>query len=70
MTDIKFGKLDEDGRLIQERTLKQSDIMACPHIIMVPEHYREDGSCRCDDINHSEMVMWGYKWDLEKKQWV
>ena len=29
--------------------LRQSDILRCPHVIMVPEHYRPDGSCKCND---------------------
>jgi hypothetical protein len=34
---------------------------------MVPEHYRDDNSCRCDDESHTEMAEWGYKWNGE--QW-
>jgi hypothetical protein len=30
---------------------------------MMPEHYREDGSCRCDDPDHTDMDDWGYVWD-------
>jgi hypothetical protein len=55
----------EDGRLVETniREIKQSDMLACPHCIMVPAHYRLDGSCRCDDPAHSEMDEWGYHWD-------
>jgi len=49
--------------------LKHSDIMACPHIIMVPEHYRDDGTCRCNDRKHLVMKSWGYKWNTEAKRW-
>lgn len=31
------------------RTLKQSDIRKCPHFILLASHYREDGSCRCNE---------------------
>jgi uncharacterized phage-associated protein len=43
--------------------LKQSDMQKCEHFIMVPEHYRRDGSCRCDDVSHVEMDEWGYAWN-------
>ena len=42
------------------RILRHSDIGKCPFLIFVPEHYREDGTCRCDDPEHTEMVEWGY----------
>lgn len=45
------------------RILHSKDIQKCPHVIMVPEHYREDGSCRCTDPDHKEMVEWGYVWE-------
>jgi len=32
------------------RTLKQSDIQKCPSFILLASHYREDGSCRCNEI--------------------
>jgi hypothetical protein len=49
-------------------TMKHSMIRACPHLIMVPEHYRVDGTCRCDDPTHTEMADWEYKWN--GVQWV
>lgn len=59
---VTFGTLHEDGSLSNVRLLRQSDMLACPHFIMVPEHYRADGSCRCDDPGHKEMRTWGYRW--------
>lgn len=50
------------------RIMRQSDIAACPHCIFAPEHYRADGSCRCDDPAHTEMAGWGYSFD--GSQWV
>jgi hypothetical protein len=43
-------------------TMKHGDLRKCPFVIFVPEHYREDGSCKCDDPTHqSKMVAeWGY----------
>lgn len=49
-------------------TIKQSDMLACPHTIMVPSHYMEDGRCRCTDFGHLEMRDWGYTWNGES--WV
>jgi len=43
-------------------TLKQSDLMKCPHFIIAPEHYREDGTCKCNDKNETVMREWGYEW--------
>lgn len=52
------------------RMLKQSDMLKCPHCIMVPEHYRDDGSCKCNDPSATIMLEWGYVWSYEKQQWV
>jgi len=63
---VKFekGTIDSDGSLsiTPVRALKQSSILKCPHYIMMPEHYRADESCRCDDPAHTEMAEWGYVW--------
>lgn len=44
------------------RTIRQADMLACPHVIMVPSHYREDGSCKCDDPQERAMMIreWEY----------
>lgn len=42
-------------------TMKQSDLLKCPFAIMVPEHYREDGTCKCDDAAHREFMI--AKWE-------
>lgn len=34
----------------------------CPHYIMAPEHYRPDGTCKCDDPDDPHMAEWGYTW--------
>ncbi len=44
-------------------------IGACPHFILVPDHYRADGTCRCDDATHSEMREWGYTWNDTDGRW-
>lgn len=42
--------------------LKQSDILRCKFAILVPSHYRPDGTCLCDDAEHRAMMIaeWGY----------
>jgi hypothetical protein len=52
------------------RMLKTADMLKCPHVIIMPEHYREDGSCKCNDPDNTVMVEWGYVWDDAAKQWV
>ena len=51
--EITFGTLHPTGELTSVRVIKRSDIMACPTFILVPEHYRDDGSCLCkvDEVN-------------------
>ncbi len=59
---VKFGTLTPNG-VKYARIIKQSDIGRCPHRIMVSEHYRKNGTCRCDDPKHTEMREWGYTWN-------
>ena len=50
--------------------MSHAQIEACPFKIMVPEHYRPDGTCKCDDVSHEMMAEWGYLWDSAKETWV
>lgn len=61
--EIRFSDLTPEGEEVNVRTLRQSTVMKCPHYILVPEHYRVDGTCRCDDPEHKVMRSWGYRWD-------
>jgi hypothetical protein len=61
---------DELLRNAKVTILKHSDIRKCPHVIFMPEHYREDGTCRCDDRTAKVMKEWGYRWSTKKKLWV
>ena len=59
---IEFGRFNADGTHVHERTLPRSAIIACPNVIMVPSHYREDNSCKCDDAaERAMMIRGGYK---------
>jgi hypothetical protein len=44
------------------RTMKQRDLLKCPFAIFDPTHYREDGTCKCNDPMHRELMKreWGY----------
>lgn len=68
---IKFATLSPDrhGNVTETnvRELHRTDMLKCPYTIMVPEHYRPDGTCRCDDPTATEMRDWGYWWD--GKRW-
>jgi hypothetical protein len=59
---VKFGTLGPDGKLTNVRLIKQADMMKCPFAIMVPDHYRDDGSCKCDDPEERKKMIaeWEY----------
>jgi hypothetical protein len=56
-----FGTLTEKG-LINVREIKQSDLQRCAFTILVADHYRADGSCKCNDkAERKKMIKdWGY----------
>lgn len=60
--EIEFGEIGPEG-YSNMRKIRQSDVAACPHFILVPEHYREDGTCLCDDPDAPGMAEWGYEWN-------
>jgi len=52
------------------RTLSSAAIRDCDHYILDPDHYRENGTCLCDDPDAEIMDSWGYAWSEEKGRWV
>ena len=58
---VTFGTWTPEG-LVNVRIIKQADIAECPHLIMVPNHYRDNGTCKCDDPTEQAMMIrdWGY----------
>ena len=60
--NVKFGTLSPDGTLSNVRFIKQADMMKCPFAIMMPDHYRGDGSCKCDDPEERKKMIaeWEY----------
>jgi hypothetical protein len=67
---LKGNGIDASGMLQVEltRSLPQAALANCPHFIFMPEHYREDNTCRCNDKAHKEMKEWGYKWKSNRWQ--
>ena len=59
---IQFGTLNSNGTLTNVREIKQSNIGKCKFLILVLDHYRPDGSCKCSNKEHREMMIkeWGY----------
>lgn len=68
MSNVTFATLGPEG-LQTVRVLPLEAVMRCPHVILLPSHYREDGSCRCNEPDYPEMQKAGYIWDPETKQW-
>lgn len=60
--EIEFGTLNPDGTLTNVRHIRQGDIRRCRFYILMPEHYRDDGTCKCDDAAHRAMMIreWEY----------
>ena len=65
---ITFGTLSSDGQLTDVEIVDRGVIEKCPHVIFDPDHYRPDGTCKCDDPNNSIMKEWGYSWN--GTQWI
>ena len=70
---VKFSKLELVHGQLKEtfvREIQQSDIGKCPHVIFSPEHYRDDGTCKCNDPDEKIMAEWEYKWDAKLGRWL
>jgi hypothetical protein len=63
--EIKFSDATIiNGQVVESniRMIKQSDISKCPFYILMPSHYRADGTCKCNDAMERRMMckQWGY----------
>lgn len=68
---VMFGTLLPEGTLRDVRLIKKIDIGKCPHYICSSEHYRADGTCKCDDPIEQAMLIkeFGYtKRDFNKSK--
>lgn len=66
---VQFAKLNADGSTTNVREIGQINIAKCPHFILVADHYRDDGSCKCNDPDAKEMKKWGYRWSAKDRLW-
>lgn len=66
---VTFSKLSRDGVVAAVREISAATIKKCPHYILMPDHYREDGTCRCDDPSDKDMRSWGYRWSKKEGKW-
>ena len=48
--------------------IKQSDILKCPFCIVDMSHYRDDGSCKCDDPEHRKHMI--LNWEYTEKDFA
>jgi len=44
---VEFGTLTPEG-VTNVHYISRAALLACPRVMLVPEHYRDDGTCRCD----------------------
>lgn len=59
---LSYGQSCDCPEVATTGTMRHSDVLACPHVILDLKHYRPDGSCRCDDPSEQRRMMaeWGY----------
>lgn len=55
---IRMGTLTPQG-IVNEKIV---DANICPHLILLPDHYNDDGPCKCYDESAIEMMHLGYRW--------
>jgi hypothetical protein len=55
--------MDEHGNIIESKTFPTEWFNNCKFRIMVSEHYREDGTCKCDDPEEQAMMI--REWEYE-----
>lgn len=67
--DIIFNVL-RDGKIASTTIIRNWSVRNCFHTILVPEHYNEDGSCKCRDKSDPNMPKDGYVWSDEERRWV
>lgn len=69
MAQIEFTRINEQGEITEVRTLSSEAVKGCSFFILDPEHYRDSGTCRCDDPDHEIMDAWGYLWNEATERW-
>ena len=54
---VTFGVLHADGRVTDKRVIRRCDIGGCRFLIFSPRHYRDNGSCKCDDAEEQARMI-------------
>jgi hypothetical protein len=60
---IGFFNLDPNtGKTTHVASISKEQIRECPFTILVPEHYRHDGTCLCSNLDHRRTMIaeWEY----------
>lgn len=62
MDGIRIATIRADGSMRYDVVHPQAAVLKCPFLIMVPEHFRSDGTCKCDcAVERARMVAeWEY----------
>ena len=55
-----LGGSPGQGRIVARGTISFDVLARCPKFLFSPDHYRDDGSCKCNDPNHDVMRDHGY----------
>lgn len=63
---MEFFTLNPNGAISHVASIQ---INACPKSIMLPVHYRTDGTCKCDNAEHRAYMIanWEYTEDDFKR---
>ena len=70
MAKVTISEGHFDGERLVTTRVQQIDPSVCAHVIFLPSHYRENGTCKCDDPGEIVMRSWGYKWSRKSGRWV
>jgi len=63
---ITFGTLNPNGQVTNVKNLNGDDIRKCRFCILSPDHYRSDGSCKCNNREHRAMMI--QEWEYREEQ--
>lgn len=47
----------EDAVSVNVKTIRMSDVAACPKHSLLPAHFHADGSCRCADLDDAKAAV-------------
>jgi hypothetical protein len=61
---------ENKGEWLKTAQIRTINPEVCPYLIMWPSHFRDDGTCKCNDPQEKIMRSWGYKWNPKKGRWV